>query len=97
MKNAKKYFEKNGFIFGNSYKFEFGKYSNHITEFKNFEEAEKWLHTEEADFRTREFISKTEAMKILSNASKQQGAERLLPFGAERGTYGLQNIFKPCC
>ena len=63
MKNAKGYFEKNGFIFGDSYKFEFGRFSHNIYKFTNFEEAKKWLHTEEYDFREREFISKTEAKK----------------------------------
>ena len=64
MKNAKNYFEKNGFIFGDSYKFEFGSWRHRITKFTNFEDALKWLDTEEYDFRTREFISKTAALKL---------------------------------
>lgn len=63
MKNAKNYFEKNGFIFGDSTKFEFGKWSHKIVKFTDFSEAEKWLNTEEYDFRERELISKTKAKK----------------------------------
>lgn len=63
MKNAKAYFNKYGYIFGDSAKFDFGKWSHRITKFDNFGDAEKWLHTEEYDFRERELISKTEAVK----------------------------------
>ena len=64
MKNAKAYFEKNGFIFGDSAKFNFGKWEHHIIKFDDWEKANKWLETEEYDFREREFISKTEAKKL---------------------------------
>lgn len=63
MKNAKNYFEKNGFIFGDSAKFSFGKWEHRIVKFTDFSEAEKWLNTEEYDFRERELISKTAAKK----------------------------------
>lgn len=64
MKNAENYFKKNGFIYGDSWKYEFGQYTHHIKCFKDFDEALNWLNTEEYDFRTREFISKTEALKL---------------------------------
>ena len=63
MKNAQNYFEKNGFIFGDSSKFEFGRWEHNVRKFDSWEEAEKWLYTEEGDFRERELISKTEAHK----------------------------------
>lgn len=63
MKNAENYFNKNGFIFGDSAKFEFGHWSHHIVKFTDFDKALKWLHTEEYDFRERELISKTTAKK----------------------------------
>jgi hypothetical protein len=63
MKNAKNYFDKNGFIFGDSAKFNFGKWEHRIIKFTDFSEAEKWLDTEEYDFRERELISKTTAKK----------------------------------
>lgn len=63
MKNAENYFNKNGFIFGDSAKFEFGRWTHQITKFTDYAEAIKWLHTEEYDFRERELISKTAAVK----------------------------------
>lgn len=62
--NPKKYFEKYGYIYGDSYKFLFGFWSHKIWKFTNFEEAEKWLATEESDFRVREFITRTEVKKL---------------------------------
>lgn len=63
MTNARKYFEKNGYIFGDSAKFNFGRWLHNITKFTSWEEAEEWLHAEQYDFREREFISKTTAKK----------------------------------
>lgn len=60
MRNPEKYFEKNGFIFGVSYRYEFG-WKWHVKKFTDFIEAEKWLYTEEYNFCTRELISKTTA------------------------------------
>ena len=64
MRNARKYFDKNGFIYGNSYKFNFGRMENNIIKFTDFTEAEEWLNREQYDFRNREFISKTEALHL---------------------------------
>ena len=61
MRNYKKYFQKNNFIYGVSYKDCEPKY---VRKFDDLELAEKWLDTEEYDFRYREFVSKTEAKKI---------------------------------
>lgn len=55
------YFEKNGEIYGISEKHDFGKWSGYVVKFNDFEIAEKWLHTEEGDFRERELVSKTVA------------------------------------
>ena len=41
-----------------SVKFDFSR----IQKFTNLEDAEKWLHTEEYDFRTRELMSKSAAI-----------------------------------
>lgn len=67
MKNPKNYFEKNGFIYGDSYKYSFGGWEHRVQKFDSYEDAEKWLYTEEYDFRTRELISKTEARKYGCN------------------------------
>lgn len=41
MKNYKNYFEKNGFIYGDSYKYEFAGWTHQIRKFTNLEIAEK--------------------------------------------------------
>ena len=62
--NYKNYFEKNGFIYGISTKFEFGRWTGYAKKFANLDEAEKWLETEEYDFRERELCSKTKASQF---------------------------------
>lgn len=60
---TKKYFEKIGRVYGVSEKYSFGKWTGYIYEFDNLSEAEKWLTTEEYDFRERELVSLTAAKK----------------------------------
>lgn len=60
---TEKYFEKNGTIYGISEKFSFGRWSGYVTQFHDLDEAIKWLHTEEHDFRERRLCSKSEAKK----------------------------------
>lgn len=67
---AKTYFEKNGFVYGASEKFEFGEWHGYAKKFDNLEEAEKWLNTEEYDFRTRSLCSKTYAKRYLQKEKK---------------------------
>lgn len=62
--NYKNYFKKNGCIYGVSTKFEFGRRTGYAKKFTNLEEAEKWLETEEYDFRERELCSKTKASQF---------------------------------
>ena len=59
------YFNKNGFIYGVSEKFEVGEWNGYAKKFDSLEEAERWLHTEEYDFRTRSLVSKTYAKRYL--------------------------------
>ena len=56
-----KYFLKNGFIYGISEKYNFGRWDGYTRKFYSLEEANKWLQTEEGDFRERRLCSKTEA------------------------------------
>lgn len=50
-------------IYGVSSKYNFGW--NHVVyKFDDMETAEKWLNTEEYDFREREIMTKTEAIKL---------------------------------
>ena len=60
---AEKYFEKNGKIYGVSSKYNFG-WSHRGYVFSSMEAAEKWLNTEEYDFRERELMSKSAAEKL---------------------------------
>lgn len=57
------YFKKNGFVYGVSEKFAFGRWSGYARKFTNLEEAYKWLGTEEYDFRVRSLTSKTYVKK----------------------------------
>ena len=54
-------------IYGVSSKFSFGMWNHKVYRFSDKETAEKWLNTEEADFRMRELMTKTEATKLAGN------------------------------
>lgn len=56
-------------IYGVSSKFEFGEWSHNVYVFEARETAEKWLNTEESDFRERELMSKTAAVKLAGRAA----------------------------
>lgn len=55
------YFKRTGKVYGVSSKFEFNNWSHVGYVFDSIESAEKWLHTEESDFRERELMSKSAA------------------------------------
>ena len=54
-------------IYGVSSRYEFGMWNHRVYKFYDKETAEKWLNTEEADFRTRELMTKDEATKLAGN------------------------------
>lgn len=56
-------------IYGVSSKFDFGSWDHVVYVFGNKEDAEKWLRTEEYDFRERELMTKTEAIKLAGRKS----------------------------
>lgn len=60
---ASTYFKKNGYIYGISEKFSFGRYEGYSVKFTDLDEANKWLNREEYDFRERSLVSKTAAAK----------------------------------
>lgn len=62
--NPETYFKRYGYIYGDSYKWEFGRWHHDLHKFTDWDEAQKWLNTEEHDFRERELISKTEAVAL---------------------------------
>lgn len=51
-------------IYGVSSKYVFGTWSHKVYVFSDRDSAEKWLNTEERDFRERELMSKTAAIKL---------------------------------
>ena len=54
-------------IYGISSRHSFGICNRRVYKFNDKETAEKWLNTEEADFRMRELMTKTEATKLAGN------------------------------
>lgn len=68
-------------IYGLSSKHNFGKWDHVVYVFDTQQEAEEWLETEESDFRERELVSKSKAVRL---AGKKKVAE------AEENMYAEQ-------
>lgn len=72
MKCFKKYYKIKGEkkimtkrkVYGVSSKFDFGKWEHEVYVFPTRVEAENWLNSEEYDFRDREIMTKTAAIKL---------------------------------
>ena len=62
-------------IYGVSSRYSFGMWNHRVYKFYDKETAEKWLNTEEADFRMRELMSKTAAMKVAGDRSVANATE----------------------
>ena len=62
-------------IYGVSSRYEFGLWNHRVYKFSDKVTADKWLNTEEADFRIRELMSKTAAMKIAGNRAVMNAEE----------------------
>ena len=54
-------------IYGVSSRYSFGMWNHRVYKFNDKASAEKWLNTEEADFRMRELMTKSEATKLAGN------------------------------
>lgn len=52
-------------LYGISSKFDFGKWQHGIVKLSTKEQAKKWLDTETYDFREREILNKTQAIKLV--------------------------------
>lgn len=52
-------------IYGVSSKFDFGRWDHIVYVFENQEDADRWLETEEFDFRERELMTKEEAIELV--------------------------------
>lgn len=65
--------------YGVSSKYNFGHWDHRVVgPFSTEEEASRWVHTEEYDFRERELMSKTAAIRLVGKAefNRQTAAER---------------------
>lgn len=62
--------------YGVSSKYEFGSW-NHVVygPFTSGEQAQEWLHTEECDFRERELMSKTAAIKLAGRKAVEKAID----------------------
>lgn len=63
-------------IYGVSSKYDFGAWNHKVYVFSDRDSAEKWLNTEERDFRERELMSKTAAIK-LAGIKAVENAEKI--------------------
>ena len=54
-------------IYGVSSRYELGMRNHRVYKFNDKETAEKWLNTEESDFRMRELMTKSEAIRLAGN------------------------------
>ena len=56
-------------IYGVSSRHSFGICNRRVYKFNDKKTAEKWLNTEESEFRMRELMTKTEATKLAGNSA----------------------------
>lgn len=64
-------------IYGVSSKYDFGNWEHRVYVFDNQAEADKWLNTEEGDFRERELMTKTAATKLAGKKAVDNAVSRL--------------------
>ena len=62
-------------IYGVSSRYELGMWNRKVYKFNDKETAEKWLNTEEAEFRMRELMTKSEATKLAGNRAVLNAVE----------------------
>lgn len=67
---------RKNYIYGVSSKYNFGRWEHIVYHFSDMESAEKWLHTEEYDFREREIMGKTKAIKLAGKKAVENAIER---------------------
>lgn len=67
---------KKAYIYGVSSKYEFGRWDHVVYHFSDMESAKVWLHTEEYDFREREIMNKTQAIKLAGRTAVENAIEK---------------------
>lgn len=63
MKDAKKYFNRNGYVYGGVTNFDHERCSRQTFRFSNWEEVQLWLDAAENSNQKRELLTKSEALK----------------------------------
>lgn len=63
-------------IYGVSSKYNFGRWEHIVYHFSDQETADEWLRTEEYDFREREIMCKTKAIKLAGRKAVENAIER---------------------
>lgn len=63
-------------IYGVSSKYNFGKWEHVVYCFQDKETANHWLETEEYDFRERELMTKTDAIKLAGTKAVANAIEK---------------------
>ena len=56
-------------VYGVASKYEFGSWNHDVYVFDTKEEAEEWLYSKEYDFREREIMTKTAAIRLAGRKS----------------------------
>ena len=62
-------------IYGVSSRYSFGMWNHRVYKFSDKVTADKWLNTEEAEFRMRELMTKPAAMKLAGNRAVLKAEE----------------------
>lgn len=62
-------------IYGMSSKYEFNSWNHIVYVFDDEAKAKKWLHTEEYNFRERELMTKTKAIKLAGKKAVNNAIE----------------------
>ena len=62
-------------FYGVSSRYSFGMWNRRVYKFSDKETADKWLNTEESEFRIRELMTKSEAMKLAGNRAVANAEE----------------------
>lgn len=70
---------KKNYIYGVSSKYNFGGWEHTVYHFADMETAEKWLHTAEYDFREREIMCKTKAIKLAGKKAVENAIDYWQP------------------
>ena len=63
MRDAEKYFNRNGYVYGGVTIFENDNCSYRVCMFTNWNEAQMWLNSEKHSNQKRELLTKTETLR----------------------------------